>query len=824
MIDQLVPTRIFAFAATVLLAIQLPCLTRVSGEEPTLSHRIDATIASTYIGPEIPLSDHFEFQRRIYLDLIGRGPTIEETQNFLSQLASSPDASTVVREQLIDELLSREEFSRYYAKVLEVMFTERREVISPLLFRALIRQWLEERRPLNELCTEILASDGTGEQLKAAASFIVNRNAEPNLVTRDIGRIFFGRDVQCAQCHDHPLVADYEQAEYFGILSFVNRTYLFQDEKRGGAFFLGEKGEGTLEFSSVFRPQDDKSTAQPVLPAEMAMDAEPDFIDGVDAYIVAPDKDKRAIPRYSRRQQLAVLATHRENEAFNRNMANRLWANMMGRGIVHPVDMHHTDNPPVSASLLRVLSEHFVASDYDLREFLRQIARSNAYQRSVLAPALDSWPGPSGGVAELESQVATINQALEQIDSKIVILNAEIEAAMAQGERARTDVNKLQEQCDEAKKQLQQLIDQRDKDVAEFKELQNKQAKQDELVQSLQKAFDEVEKVLLITPEDHELVASRASLEARLTAAKESKLALYNQVAEFSEEVVDKANYRVEDGRSRVLALSNRQFALGEFVVEARGVQRRLRHQMQELLDQQSDCRQQKSRIAALQNWLLQRETTLASIAGGRAEEGAIQQKQLESQQADLLESWRHSFALRRIRALSAEQMTGAIYTALSMHHAVREKAMAEWEAMHKENPVELGDFKKRQAFVNAAIANNMWDTVEDLAIARFALPAGSPQDGFFATVDQALTIQNDPTFLNWLKSSSGNLLEHLSTINDSDQFVDQLYLNILCRRPDDQERKMVAQLLTCHSQERQSIVQELVWGLIASAEFRFML
>lgn len=203
------------------------------------------------------------------------------------------------------------------------MFTERREVISPLLFRPLIRQWLEDKRPLNELFTEILASDGTGEQWGAAASFIVNRNAEPNLVTRDIGRIFFGRDVQCAQCHDHPSVADYEQSEYFGILSFVNRTYLFKDERRGGALFLGEKGEGLLEFASVFRPQDGKSTAQPVLPMGIAMDAEPDFVDSLDAYMVAPDKDKRAIPRYSRRQQLAVLATHRENESFNRNLANR---------------------------------------------------------------------------------------------------------------------------------------------------------------------------------------------------------------------------------------------------------------------------------------------------------------------------------------------------------------------------------------------------------------------------------------------------------------------------------------------------------------------
>lgn len=740
---------------------------RVAAEDPTFSQRIDGLVKAVSLGPEFPLAGDFEFQRRVYLDLIGRGPTVEETQSYLSQLASSTEGASVVRDRLIDDLLSREEFSRYYAKVLEVMLTERREVISPLLFRPLIRQWLEDKQPLNELFTEILASDGTGEPWGAAASFIVNRNAEPHLVTRDIGRIFFGRDVQCAQCHDHPSVADYEQSEYFGILSFVNRTYLFKDDKRGGALFLGEKGEGLLEFGSVFRPQDGKSTAEPVLPMEIAMDAEPDFVDSLDAYLVAPDKDKRAIPRYSRRQQLAVLATHRENDSFNRNLANRLWANMMGMGVVHPVDMHHSGNPPISAALLRLLSEQLVDCNYDLREFLRQIARSHAYQRSVLTPDLTLWPGPIGGVASLESRIETNKQVLQQIALKLDLLDEEMSEAVTHLKRAQADVAKLQQQGDEAKKQLQHWIEERD---------------------------------------------------------KESKLALDNQVAEVSEEVVDKANFRVEDGRSRVLALANRSLALGEFVVEARGVQRRLRRQMQALLDQKSDSQQQIERIANLQKWLTQREKYREAIASGQSDEIAAQQKQLELQQVDLIESWRRSFALRRVRGLSAEQITGAMYTALGMQHAIQAKAAAEWDALHQSNPAERDDFRKRQAFVNAAVSNNMWDTVEDLAVERFALPAGSPQDGFFASVDQALTIQNAPAFQAWLKSTSGNLVERLGGIEDPDKFAEQLYLSILCRPPDDQERAMVAQMFTSHPQERQSIVEELVWGLVASAEFRFML
>jgi len=113
---------------------------------------------------------------------------------------------------------------------------------------------------------------------------------------------------------------------------------------------------------------------------------------------------------------------------------------------------------------------------------------------------------------------------------------------------------------------------------------------------------------------------------------------------------------------------------------------------------------------------------------------------------------------------------------------------------------------------------------VEDLIVGRFSLPAGAPQDGFFATVDQALTIQNDPTFLNWIKSSEGNLVERLLGIDDHRQLAEQLYGSVLNRGPDPEEVAKVSELLTQYSAERTAIVQELIWGLLASAEFRFVL
>ena len=786
-----------------------------------LWRQIDQVVDAIYFGPKIHLASEPEFQRRIYLDLIGRGPTVAESESYLNRLVDAPEKSQQLRKEMIDDLLSRDEFSRYYAKVLEVMFTERREVIGVLETRSMIYQWLDERRPLNELCTEMLAADGTGEKLRAAASFILNRNAEPNLVTRDVGRIFFGRDVQCAQCHDHPLVADYEQSEYFGILSFVNRTYLFQDEKRGKKPFLGEKGEGALEFASVFKPENGKSTAQPVLPMAMAMDAEPDFVDTADSYVVAPEKNKRGVPRYSRRQQLAVLATHPENQSFNRNLANRLWANMMGMGVVHPVDMHHSDNPPVSAALLRLLSDELIASQYDLREFLRQVARSRAYQRSVLLPNLQNWNGPAGGIETLNQLTTRLDAELQNLKPQMDKLQIDLTQADSQLQKSQADVAKIQIQVDESKIQLKQLSEQRDKDAAKLAELQAKQTKQQELIVSLQAAVKAADNVLQITLDDQEFAASRNLLNTRLTKAIEVKPAIDNDVQK-QQESIEKANFRVDDQRGRILALANRRLAFGEFVVEARGVQRGVRKQMQALIDSQADFDQQKSRFDVLRKWLELREQLHQAQASSDAATMSEFQAKLELQQADLIESWRRSYAIRRVRGLNPEQMAGGTYIALEMDRAARNKALADWEANHQNNPAEGDDIQKRQKFVSAAVAINMWDTVEDLFVERFAAPAGAPQDGFFATVDQALTIQNEPTYQSWLKANDVNLIQRLTAIEDSALLANQLYLSILCRSPDADETQMIGDLLRQYSAERSSVVQELVWGLLASTEFRF--
>ncbi len=346
-----------------------------------LRERIDKAIESNHSGPAAPLAGDADFLRRIHLDLTGAIPTAAEARAFLDDPA--PDK----RARLVDRLLASPAHARHLATVFDVMLMERRaeKHIKTDEWRAYLFASFTTNKPLNLLMREILGADGSDEKLRPAARFYLDREAEPHLVTRDLGRMFFGMDLQCAQCHDHPRIDDYFQRDYHALLAFVNRTALFTDEKAKRSL-LTEKADGDAAFASVFTKE--TGATGPRLPGGTPI-AEPILAKGAE-WLVAPvatNKAVRPIPKHSRRDLLAQHATDGSNRAFNRNLANRLWALPMHRGLVHPVDEAHSANPAAHPALLEALTDELVALKFDTRAFLRELVLTRAYQRSIELPA-----------------------------------------------------------------------------------------------------------------------------------------------------------------------------------------------------------------------------------------------------------------------------------------------------------------------------------------------------------------------------------------------------------------------------------------------------
>jgi len=386
--------------------------------------RIDALVAAGFgdIRPA-PRADDAEFVRRIYLDLTGTPPTAAETRAFLED--RTPDK----RAKLIDGLLGKPGFTRRMVWFWDVTLMERRRdgKVPHAAWEDYLRRAVAENRPYDAFVREMLGADGVDAKTRAAAKFLLDRDLEPNVVTRDLARVFLGRNLQCAQCHDHPQIDDYKQADYYGIQAFLNRSFLFPNAQAATAV-IAEKADGDVNFMSVFDKAKKSHTTLPRMPGGKAIEeAKPEK--GKE-YKVAPANNVRPVPAYSRRARLAEAITARDNPAFARNAVNRIWAMMMRRGIVNPVDMDHGSNPPSHPELLDFLAAEFVAHKYDVKWLIRQIALSEAYQRSSVVPAgLADAPEDRYLVAVLtplgpEQFGYAILQATGQTDSERAALGA----------------------------------------------------------------------------------------------------------------------------------------------------------------------------------------------------------------------------------------------------------------------------------------------------------------------------------------------------------------------------------------------------------------
>lgn len=475
----------------------------ILADELPLHERIDQLLTQNTLGPVSPICDDATFLRRVSLDLIGRIPRSHEVREFLG------NSSPTKRRELVDQLLASDEYARHLATVFDVMLMERRgnKHVKTEEFRGYLESAFRENKSYRELVREILEADGTPEKNRAASAFYLERGVEPHVLTRDMGRIFYGIDLQCAQCHDHPLIDDYHQTDYYGLHAFFLRSSLFQPDKKKPAL-ISELATGEAGFKSVFT--DREGMPGPQVPGgKQLVEAtlKPQL-----RYKTAPAKNVRAVPQASRIEALAKGVTHEPTEAFNKNIANRLWAHLFGAGMVHPFDMHHSENPPLYPDALDLIAAEFAASGYDIKFLLRELTLTNAYQRSLRIPDIDlaiaaAKESIAAGLKKKEQLGQQVNAAEEEVVKLAKSLDAAVEAAESVRTAEAEALKALEASTSksaEAAKKTQVAQASLNEQQAKFKLLAN--------------AVAESEKAAEAYKEDKELQAALATLQKRSEA------------------------------------------------------------------------------------------------------------------------------------------------------------------------------------------------------------------------------------------------------------------------------------------------------------------
>ena len=300
-----------------------------------------------------PRSSDSEFIRRVHLDVVGMLPTPEVTRAFLA------DPSETKRDAMIESLLAQPEFVDYWTYRLSDLFLISGRKLRPDALKSYY-QWLrgemETGTPWDQIVRQVVSA--RGETMKNGATNFYSVHQDPETMAENVSQAFMSLSINCAKCHNHPL-EKWTNDQYY---SFANLFARVRAKGWGGDARSGN-GARTLFIANrgdLIQPR----TGKPQPPAPL------------DGQAIESDSPE------DRREALAEWLTAPENPYFTRSIANRVWANFFGRGIVEPVDDLRVSNPASNEPLLEAISAHLVENRYDLKALMRLILQSETYQRT----------------------------------------------------------------------------------------------------------------------------------------------------------------------------------------------------------------------------------------------------------------------------------------------------------------------------------------------------------------------------------------------------------------------------------------------------------
>lgn len=352
-----------------------------------VDHYVDEKLHSRSIQPQ-PAADDASILRRTTLDLAGRVPTAREYQWYFDQPES------VRRDMLVDRLIDSSDFEFHLRNSLDELLLANRPHDGP--FREYLLWAVRQNRPWDQMFRDMLTAQSRDGAEKGATQFVSSRVGDLDELTNETAILFFGVNVSCAKCHDHPLVEAWKQDHFYGMQAFFNRT--FQTRKN----VISEKPFGELKYKTT--AGEEKTATFMFLNGDLAEDKTPSFADDerkqLEQQIQKLQREENAgyliSATFSPRRELAELAIRDDKERFlAKNIVNRTWLRLMGLGLVDPPDQMHEANPPSHPELLDWLTRDFVTNGYDMRRLIRGIVLSRAYARSSQWPENETPPPAS---------------------------------------------------------------------------------------------------------------------------------------------------------------------------------------------------------------------------------------------------------------------------------------------------------------------------------------------------------------------------------------------------------------------------------------------
>jgi len=296
------------------------------------------------------LSSDEDFLRRIYLDGIGTLPTPQEIKAFLADKAADK------RQKAIDRVLNRPEFVDFWALKWGDLLRINRDQLQEKgmwSFNNWVRAAIRDGRPVDEFVRDIITAEGSTYSEGPANYYRIGNNAQD--WAENTAQVFLGVRMQCAKCHHHPF-EKWSQDDYYGIAAFFVRLGTKNSQE------FGIFGRESIVFLRPAGETNHPRTGQVVKPHPLDGPAMDDPFD--------------------RRRKLAEWLTAKENPFFARNIVNRFWGYLLGRGLVEPLDDMRATNPASNPELLDALAKDFIEHKFDQKHLLRTIMNSRAYQLS----------------------------------------------------------------------------------------------------------------------------------------------------------------------------------------------------------------------------------------------------------------------------------------------------------------------------------------------------------------------------------------------------------------------------------------------------------